>query len=66
MLTGFRKAYFDEDYGKEVTDPKKIAIEYFKFYFWIDLISALPLDLITDNYILRLLVLVKIIRLKRL
>ena len=66
MLMCFRKAIFNTDLGIEIRDPKEIARQYVKFYFWIDLISGLPLDLVTENYYLRLLVLVKIIRLRRL
>ena len=63
LLIGFRKAYFNELTGREVRDPKKIAIKYLKFYFWIDLLSGVPFDILTDNPILRLLTLVKVFRL---
>jgi hypothetical protein len=66
LLMGFRKAFISEDTGIEIRNPWTIAKQYLKFYFWVDLISGLPLDLITDNHYLRLLVLVKIVRLRRL
>jgi hypothetical protein len=66
LLMSFRKASFDKHIGIEIRDPKIIARDYLKFYFWIDLISGLPLDAFTDNYSLRILVLLKIIRLRRL
>ena len=46
LLLGFRKAYLNEQIGKEERDPWLIAKRYLKFYFWIDLVSALPYDLI--------------------
>ena len=46
LVIGFRKAYLNDQLGKEVRDPWLIAKRYLKFYFWIDLISALPYDLI--------------------
>ena len=46
LVIGFRKAYLNEQIGREVRNPWKIAKRYLKFYFWIDLISALPFDLI--------------------
>ena len=41
-------------------------MRYLKFYFWIDLLSAIPFDLIYDNSYLRLISLVKMLRLVRL
>lgn len=43
MIINFRTAYVD-DYGDEITDPRKIAINYLKFYFWMDLIATIPID----------------------
>jgi hypothetical protein len=33
----------------EITDKKKIAINYLRFWFWIDTVSVLPIDLIIQN-----------------
>lgn len=67
VIIGFRKAYMNEATGKEIRDPWKIAKRYLKFYFWIDLISSIPFDLIfPENYSWHLLPLVKIVRLFRL
>ena len=66
LIIGFRKAYLNEHDGTEVRDPWKIARRYMKFYFWIDLISALPFDMIFNNSTVELLTMVKIIRLARL
>jgi len=44
VLLCFRKAYKDERTGQEENDPKKIAIRYLKFYFWIDVLSAIPFE----------------------
>ena len=62
----FRRSYLHERSGHEIRDPKKIAWRYLKFYFWIDLISAIPFDLIVENSFLRLVSLVKVFRLFRL
>ena len=45
VILGFRKAYLKEKSGQEVRNPKQIAWRYIKFYFWIDLLSAMPFDL---------------------
>ena len=65
LAIGFRKAFLNEKTGRECRDPKKIAIKYLKFYFWVDLLSGVPIDVITDNPILRLITLVKVLRLNR-
>jgi len=65
-LLGFRKAYLNEADGRECRDPKKIAKNYIKTFFFIDLMSGIPFDLISDNTVLKLLSLIKIVRLKRL
>ena len=66
VIIGFRKAYMNEKIGKEVRDPWLIAKRYLKFYFWIDLVSALPFDLIfRHNYAFHLLPMVKVVRLLR-
>ena len=66
FLLGFRKAYLDERTGREIRDPWLITKKYLKGYFWVDLLSVIPFDLISDNGYLYCLQLVKIIRLYRL
>lgn len=67
IILCFRKAYLRERSGQEVRDPKLIAKQYLKFYFWIDTISAIPFDLfLNDNYFLRMASMLKIFRLFRL
>lgn len=44
----FFTAYYDEQ-GALVQDRKKIALSYLKFWFWMDLISIFPFDLIFEN-----------------
>lgn len=63
---GFRKAYLDERTGREIRDPCQITRKYMSFYFWIDLLSVIPFDLISSNRYLYCLQLIKIIRLYRL
>ena len=65
VLLGFRKAYLEKN-GTLVKDPVKIAKRYLKFYFWIDLVSAIPFDTFTDSGLLRYISLVKVFRLLRL
>jgi heme/copper-type cytochrome/quinol oxidase subunit 4 len=65
-ILGFRKAYLDEKTGQECRDPKSIAKNYIKTFFFIDLMSGIPFDLLTDNTFLKLLSLIKVVRLKRL
>lgn len=43
MVVNFRTAFIN-DIGDEVTDPKLIAINYLKFYFWQDLVATVPVD----------------------
>jgi len=62
----FRKAYKDSRTGQEVTNPYRIVINYLKFYFWVDLLSAIPFENITDNKVVRYIALVKVLRLLRL
>lgn len=66
VLLGFRKAYVVEKTGKLEKCPKEIAKKYLKFYFWIDVLSAMPFDLFVDSGILRYSSLVKFFRLFRL
>ena len=46
ILITFFTAYFDEEKLILVTDKKIIARGYVKFWFWLDLISIIPFDLI--------------------
>ena len=62
----FRKAYLDERIGKEIRDPRLIAIRYLKCYFWFDLLSVLPFKWFTDNVYLYETQLLKVVRLLRL
>ena len=43
MMINFRTAFIN-DLGDEITCPKLIAINYLKFYFWMDLIATIPID----------------------
>ena len=66
LIIGFRKAFINENLGIEIRDPWLIAKRYLKFFFWIDLISAMPFDLIFNDSTIELLTMVKIVRLMRL
>jgi hypothetical protein len=49
FFLGFRKAYLDDRTGREVRKPCLIAKRYLKFYFWVDLLSVIPFDLISGS-----------------
>ena len=49
----FRKAYLDERTGREVRNPKLIAIRYVKFYFWFDLVAIIPFELLSNSVSLK-------------
>lgn len=51
MVLTFFTAY-EDDRGIVVVEFKKIAINYFKGWFWIDLVSTFPLYLILDPSVL--------------
>jgi hypothetical protein len=46
IIITFFTSYQDDDKMTEITDKKKIAINYLRFWFWIDTVSVLPIDLI--------------------
>mmetsp|Transcript_25770 Transcript_25770/g.45381 ORF Transcript_25770/g.45381 Transcript_25770/m.45381 type:complete len:948 (-) Transcript_25770:2606-5449(-) len=45
LILNFFTTYIDSS-GEEVLELRKIVIEYLKFMFWIDLVSAVPFDII--------------------
>lgn len=65
IVIGFRKAYINKKDGREVRNPKLIAMKYIKSHFIVDLLSGIPFELFTQNSFLRLLPLLKIHRLKQ-
>ena len=44
IIVAFRTTYFDPETGDEVFAPKKIAGDYLKSRFSIDLLSTVPFD----------------------
>ena len=65
IIITFRTTYIDPISGEEVMDASMIANKYLRsFQFYIDVISTLPLDLISSN--LAVLGLLKIQRIQRL
>ena len=48
MIVIFNSAILTEDY-ETIEDRGEIACEYLKGWFWVDLISILPLDLILSS-----------------
>lgn len=65
VVIGFRRAYLNDNY-QIVKDPKKIAIKYLKFFFWVDTLSAFPFDYFVKEGFLRYIGLIKVFRLLRL
>lgn len=49
MMLTFFTAYIDSETKSLVTDKKVIAIAYFKSWFFIDLVSILPIHQIVDS-----------------
>ena len=48
MFVNFRTVYIDS-HGEEVIDPKRIAINYLKWSFWIDMSATIPIDSILEG-----------------
>jgi hypothetical protein len=46
IAINFRTSYLDPTLGHEVSDPKKIAKQYLKGRFWIDLLASISFDII--------------------
>ena len=74
IALNFMTTYLDIN-GDEVLDPKKIATNYLKGAFWIDFISAVPIDNFlvmfsdvnnTSTEVLTLTDLLKVVRILRL
>ena len=42
MIVNFRTTFMDEK-GEEISDPRRIALNYLQLHFWIDLVATLPL-----------------------
>lgn len=42
ILMNFVTGYYDETKGEIVLSQRRIAWHYVKFYFWIDLLSSIP------------------------
>jgi hyperpolarization activated cyclic nucleotide-gated potassium channel 2 len=50
MCVTFNTAYVDEETEKLIDDRRLIAQRYIYFWFWIDLISTIPIDHIVQAY----------------
>jgi len=44
VLVNFNTAYYDSFTEVYVFDRSKIAVTYFTFWFWVDVVSAIPLE----------------------
>ena len=50
IIISFRTTFFDS-LGHEVVNPRKIAWNYLKNQFWIDLAATIPFDKIFEAFI---------------
>lgn len=46
IVLNFRTSFIIEETGEEVFDNKRIALQYLKGRFWIDILSSIPTDLL--------------------
>ena len=44
IVLTFRTTYINTATGDEITEPKKIAMQYLSGRFWIDLLATIPFD----------------------
>lgn len=66
MISNFFHCYKDKITGKIVKSPKRIALNYLKCWFIIDLISSIPYEIFFNVYLyLKYLRLIRLIRLKK-
>jgi Ion transport protein len=72
-ILNFRTTIIEESTGREITEPKKIAMIYIKSRFIVDLLATVPLDTILEGFLgtqvsgkLSLLSLLKLFRVLRL
>ena len=49
IILTFFSTVSDEKQVYEITDKKEIAKRYLKFWFWIDIISILPIELLMSS-----------------
>ena len=60
MILNFFQSYIDKESGEIIYSNKKIALNYLKGWFIIDLLSSLPYEIITKSPYLRLIRLIRI------
>ena len=49
IIVTFLTAYHDESKINLITDRKEIAKKYLKFWFWLDVLSILPVDMLVPS-----------------
>lgn len=65
IFINFRRGFVNPRTGIEESNPKIIAVNYLKFFFWIDLLAAIPFNFMTEVKLLALAQLVKMLRLAK-
>lgn len=73
VVINFRTTFIHKLTGEEIIEPKKIAVEYIKTRFFIDLVASIPFDKIAEVFVpagnastLNLITLLKLVRVLRL
>lgn len=66
ILLTFRTTYVSSKTGIEISDPKKIAVNYLMSRFWIDFFTIFPFSYISFLRVLRVIGILKITRVLRL
>jgi len=51
VLINFRTTYIEDKTTDEIFDPKRIAIQYLKGRFWIDIIASVPFDYVVQPFL---------------
>jgi len=64
IFINLNTSYYDHD-GDEIKEKKKIIKHYIGTSFTVDLVSSIPIEFITDNKVVRIINMLKIIRLMR-
>ena len=51
IIFTFRTSFQDIESGDEIVNPKEIAINYLHGRFWIDLLAAIPFELVLTMFV---------------
>ena len=54
IFVNFRTTFLNAGSGEEVSNPKRICINYIKLRFWIDVITTIPFDTVFELLVIEL------------